>query len=63
MASDIIKKRNICIQLHKENNNSWRWLLTASKKNINYEFEYLTQEEGDKPLEYWVKTVLGKEEK
>ena len=63
MASDIIKKRNICIKLHRENNHSWEWLLSASKKEINYEFDYLTKEEGDKPLEYWVKTVLGKEKK
>ena len=63
MARDIIKKRNICIKLHRENNHSWEWLLSASKKEINYEFDYLTKEEGDKPLEYWVKTVLGKEKK
>ncbi len=63
MASDIIKKRDICIKLNKESDNSWRWLLTASKKDINEEFEYWTAEEWDKPLEYWVKTVLGKEKK
>ena len=61
MASDIIKKRDICIQLNKESNNSWEWLLNASIEDINEEFEYWTEEEWDKPLEYFVKTVLGKE--
>ena len=61
MASDIIKKRNICIQLNKESDNSWKWLLTAPEKDINDEFQYWTEEEWDKPLEYFVKTVLGEE--
>tara|TARA_B100000427_G_scaffold195652_1_gene162641 strand:+ start:3658 stop:3855 length:198 start_codon:yes stop_codon:yes gene_type:complete len=61
MASDIIKKRDICIQLNKESNNSWEWLLSVSEEDINEEFEYWTQEEWDKPLKYWVKTVLGEE--
>jgi len=56
--SDIIKKRDICIQLNKESNNSWKWLLSASEKDINDEFEYWTEEEWDKPLEYWVEVVL-----
>jgi len=56
--SDIIKKRDICIQLNKESNNSWEWLLNASKEDINDEFEYWTAEEWDKPLEYWVEVVL-----
>jgi len=61
MANDIIKKRDICIQLNKESNNSWEWLLSASQEDINDEFEYWIAEEWDKPLEYFVKTVLGKE--
>ncbi len=55
---NIIKKRDICIQLNKESNNSWKWLLSASEKDINDEFEYWTEEEWDKPLEYWVEVVL-----
>ena len=65
VEAEIIKKEynlkaEICIQLNKESNNSWKWLLTATKKDIDEEFEYWTQEEWDKPLEYWVKTVLKK---
>ena len=63
MASDIIKKRDICIKLNKENDNSWEWLLKCSEEDINEEFEYWTAEEWDKPLEYWVKNVLGEEKK
>ena len=61
MDNNIIKKRDICIQLNKESNNSWEWLLNVSEEDINEEFEYWTAEEWDKPLEYFVKTVLGKE--
>tara|TARA_R100000742_G_C4242094_1_gene61616 strand:+ start:506 stop:730 length:225 start_codon:yes stop_codon:yes gene_type:complete len=61
MASDIIKKRDICIKLNKESDNSWEWLLKCSEEDINEEFQYWTEEEWDKPLEYFVKTVLGEE--
>jgi len=61
MASDIIKKRDICIQLNKESDNSWEWLFIASEEDINDEYEYWTEEMSDKPLEYFVKTVLGEE--
>ncbi len=61
MANDIIKKRDICIQLNKESDNSWEWLLECSEEDINEEFEYWTAEMWYEPLEYFVKTVLGEE--
>tara|TARA_R100000234_G_C4986685_1_gene173615 strand:- start:460 stop:660 length:201 start_codon:yes stop_codon:yes gene_type:complete len=63
MDNDIIKKRDICIKLNKESDNSWDWLLKCSEEDIIEEFEYWTEEISDKPLEYFVKTVLGEEKK
>jgi len=44
-----IKKAEFCILWNQKSvpPNHWKWLLSASKEEIDDEFEYWTEEEGD----------------
>ena len=50
-----IKKAEFCILQNQKSipPNHWKWLLSASKEEIDAEFQYWTDEEA----EFWIKYV------